>query len=147
MHWTRLADFFRSLLIDRLTTREMKVKKLDTRYILPSILPRPKRTIQCPYFILAKSSTPQPCAQDLFLVLNLNFDSSLRRVCGDVESVDCVFEGESVGDEWFEVYQTPSNESKGFRVLCVSLLLRIVSKVDGRVEHVGCYERGVMLRC
>lgn len=67
----------------------------------------------------------QRCIDELVLllrlILNLNLYSTLGGVSGDVESVDGLLEGKSVGDEGFEVYEATSNESKGFGILRLAL--------------------------
>jgi hypothetical protein len=48
---------------------------------------------------------------------DLDLDRSLSRVGSDVESLDGLFQGESVGDQRLEVDQSCSDESDGLGVL------------------------------
>ena len=51
------------------------------------------------------------------LILNLNFDSTLCRICSDVEGRDSILERESVSDEGLEIDKSPSHEADRFGVL------------------------------
>lgn len=54
------------------------------------------------------------------LVLNLHLDSTLGRVCGNVERIHRLLEWETVCDEGSEVDEAARNEPKGFGVLLIS---------------------------
>lgn len=63
------------------------------------------------------------------LILNLDFDSTLCRICSDVEGRDSILERESVSDEGLEIDKSPSHEANRFGVLQAS------KSDSGRPKH------------
>lgn len=49
--------------------------------------------------------------------MDLDLDSSLRGISGDMESLDSLFQSETVGDKWFQINEPARDEPNCFRVL------------------------------
>lgn len=49
--------------------------------------------------------------------MDLNLDSSLRGISGNMESLDSLLQSKAVGDKWFKIDKPSSDESNCFRIL------------------------------